>query len=482
MRSESPLRFPREELLRSHDYARPHVVAGHRLHGGFDAAGRYVPPRTLVRGPAVAAWTEALRLAHDETWRAAARVRGLVEAKGLRIEMELPPELPSLHLDRVRIRQVLLNLLTNATRFTDAGWIRVRVAPDDRDVVVTVEDSGQGIPAERLAQAFEAFSQLDEDRAREGSGLGLAVSKRFVELHDGRMWIESEPGHGTQVSFSLPLASNLSQGASPRSGRIRPAGPASEEPQVLVLHDDPRILRVLRRHVHGCHFSLASSREQASEAIGIAPPAVVIMDSGWDEYASGTPAPALPPGTPLLTCPLPSLRRAGRFLGARDFISKPVSREDLEEALARLPRPPQTALIVDDNAHVVRLLARMLRACAPSLRVWEAFGGQEGLAIARAQRPDVVLLDLVMPEVTGYDFLAELQRDEALANIQVIIVSVHAFQEEETPLRGEVRLQREAGFALSDVLQLLQATLPVLTRPAAVFPVGAAAEPASSRG
>jgi CheY-like chemotaxis protein len=409
-------------------------------------------------------------------------VRGLVEAKGLRIEMDLPPELPSLYLDRVRIRQVLLNLLTNATRFTDAGWIRVRVTPDDRDVVVTVEDSGQGIPAERLAQAFEAFSQLDEDRAREGSGLGLAVSKRFVELHDGRMWIESELGHGTQVSFSLPLASNMSQGASLLRGCIRPAGPASQEPQVLVLHDDPRILHVLRRHVHGCHFSLASSREQASEAIGIAPPAVVIMDSGWNEYASGTPVQALPPGTPLLTCPLPSLRRAARFLGACDFISKPVSREDLEEALARLPRPPQTALIVDDNAHVVRLLARMLRACAPSLRVWETFGGQEGLAIARAQHPDVVLLDLVMPEVTGYDFLAELQRDGALADVQVIIVSVHAFQEEEIPLRGEVRLQREAGFALSDVLQLLQVAMPVLTRPATVFPVGAAAAPASFPG
>ncbi|MCC7355977.1 MAG: hypothetical protein IT330_19730, partial [Anaerolineae bacterium] len=123
---------------------------------------------------------------------AAGMVRGLAESRGLRLDVGLSSRLPMLRLDRTRIRQVLLNLLTNAIRFTDAGWIRVRVGKEGTEAVVVVQDSGRGISPEGLARAFEAFSQLEEDRERQGSGLGLAVSKKFVELHGGRMWIESE--------------------------------------------------------------------------------------------------------------------------------------------------------------------------------------------------------------------------------------------------------------------------------------------------
>jgi len=203
-----------------------------------------------------------------------------------------------------------------------------------------------------------------------------------------------------------------------------------------------------------------------------------VMDIAWaNRWSAPARALNLPPHMPLVTCPLPSMHRLGSLLGATDYLPKPVTREELEGALSRLPEPPQTVLIVDDNPHVVRLLGRMLKAIDPSLRVLEAFGGKEGLEVARLERPDVLLLDLVMPEVSGYALLEEMQNDGALANTRVIIVSVRSIEEESAPIVGEVRLGREGGLSLTEILQVLRAALSAVTQPAAAVPSSAAVLP-----
>jgi CheY-like chemotaxis protein len=116
----------------------------------------------------------------------------------------------------------------------------------------------------------------------------------------------------------------------------------------------------------------------------------------------------------------------------------------------------------------VRLLTRMLKAQYPSLRVLEAFGGKEGLEVIRSARPDVVLLDLLMPEMSGYDLLEEMAHDEAIAQTQVIIVSVRSVEQESPPIVGELRLRRQAGFSLTEILEMLRATLSAITRPTAM--------------
>ncbi len=394
---------------------------------------------------------------------AAEIVRGLAEAKGLGLTVDLPASIPMLYLDRTRIRQVLLNLLINATRFTDRGHIRVCAVVEGQDVQIRVEDSGRGIAADRISRAFEAFSQLDDDRAREGSGLGLAVSRKFVELHGGAMWIQSELGRGTTVGFSLPIAASgleppatvLLQGApvAHREGRLR----------VLVLHDDAHALTLLERHVGGYEYVLAEGAERAIEVIRESPPQAVVADARlagcWPGVVAQCPEVA---SLPVFTCSLPSLRQQGQALGAFDYLAKPVTRKDLVRALERLPSPPRTVLVVDDDAHIVRLLARLLRAWHPDLRVLESFGGQAGLEAARTQRPDVVLLDLAMPDLDGYQFLEELGRDPGLASIQVIIISVRPMDEELAPNAGEARLTRRPGLSLSEALQMLQAALPIV--------------------
>jgi two-component system KDP operon response regulator KdpE len=180
------------------------------------------------------------------------------------------------------------------------------------------------------------------------------------------------------------------------------------------------------------------------------------------------------------------MRHLGLLMGADDYLPKPVTREDLAAALARLARLPKTALIVDDDPHVVRLVGRMLRTLDPDLHFYEAFNGQEALQIARSQCPDVIFLDLNMPELGGLAVIEALLADWAatpdFARIPIVVVSVRNVEEESAPLQGELRIQRPDGFTLTELLQLLNAVLRCLTRPDAVSPASAAARLQESPG
>ncbi len=405
-------------------------------------------------------------------------VHGLVQARGLNLEIDLPRTLPSVPIDRTRIRQVILNLLTNATRFTDRGFIRVQARREEQKLTVTVTDSGRGISQEKIAEAFEAFKQVEDSRSYEGSGLGLAVSKRFVDLHGGTMWIDSKLGHGTTIGFSLPIP-NEKHLARYTDFNYRPLLSGHlEEPTVLVLHDDTRILSLLKRYVGGYQFALADSAAKALEMSRDTFPAAVVADTNWSNHFHLQPqALNLPSHIPLITCPLPSLLRLGSLVGAVDYLIKPVTEEDLQTALGRLPTPPQTILIVDDDPNIIRLFSRMLKVSASPLRILEAFGGQEGIEIARRELPDVMLLDLSMPDLSGYAVLKEVANDKAMAGIKVIIVSAHGIEQDVIPISGAIQMARAGDFSVTEILQILQTALPILMRQAVTPPNAAATFP-----
>jgi CheY-like chemotaxis protein len=228
---------------------------------------------------------------------------------------------------------------------------------------------------------------------------------------------------------------------------------------------------------------LAETPEQALELLQTAAPNALIVDTNWSERCAkimSTLMTTTP--VPVLTCPLPSVHHLGLMMGATDYLPKPVTREDLATALIRLPTPPRTALVVDDDPHIVRLIGRMLKSIDANLRVLEAFGGDEGLAIARSHRPDVVFLDLVMPEVTGYNFIQKLAVDPTLGQTAIIVVSVRSIEQETAPLLGELRIQRAAGFSLTEMLQTLRSVLSAVTQPETVSPTSAAALLEASSG
>jgi CheY-like chemotaxis protein len=311
-----------------------------------------------------------------------------------------------------------------------------------------------------LARAFEAFTQLHEDQIRDGTGLGLAVSKRFITLHGGRMWIESQEGQGTSVGFALPMADT--QVAEPRFSMMQHVG--DDQPSVLVLHDDPRALALLRRYIEGYQFVLARTPQRAQEALQRKPPIAVPADAAWlDRQSQTLDELHLPETMPVLTAPLPGMRRSGLLVGVVDYLSKPVTREALAQALERLPEPLTKVVIVDDDPHVVRLLGRMLKAENPDVQVFEAFDGLTGLQVAREQQPSAMMLDLLMPEVSGYDVLETLSKDEALSQLPVIIVSARGVDDEAAPLGGDVRVSRADGFTTTEMLRLVSASLSGVT-------------------
>jgi signal transduction histidine kinase/CheY-like chemotaxis protein len=392
-------------------------------------------------------------------------MRSLAEARGLQLKLDLPDELPVLRLDRTRIRQVLLNLLSNAMRFTKEGWIAVQARIEDQEVIVTVEDTGPGIAADRLKNAFEAFSQLEDGHTHEGSGLGLALSKKFVELHGGRIWIESEEECGTMVGFTLPMPKDEESVQVPARKASSSMQYQERRPSVLVLHDDARVLSSLRRHIDGYQLELAETREKARKIVQEEFPVAVIMDADWtSNWATTISDLNLPPHTPLITCPLPSPRHLGHLLGAVDYLPKPVTREDLQDLFARLSKTPQTVLIVDDDPPIIRLLARMLTAIDPALRILEAFSGKEGLEIARVHRPDIILLDVIMPDISGYTVLEKIARDEAMAGTQIVFTSARDLEQDIGPIKGELRLGYGGGFSHSGILQMLQSILVTITQ------------------
>jgi signal transduction histidine kinase/DNA-binding response OmpR family regulator len=401
-------------------------------------------------------------------------MRGLAEARQLRLEIDLPQDLPSLHLDRTRIRQVLLNLLTNAARFTDSGWIRVRAHLENQDVVVTVEDSGRGIPAAKISKAFEEFSQLHQNPDHEGSGLGLALSKKFIALHGGKMWIDSEVGRGTIVGFTLPIRQDETDLLTSPLYRTTALAPLNQ-PTVALLHDDPRTLSLLRRYIEGYQFVPADTPEKIAQVQQQSLPVAVLIDNEWlSEHGFSREELRLPANASVVTCPLPGKRRLASGVGSFDYLTKPVTRQDLLSAIARLPCAPERVLVVDDDPNIVLMLGRMLKAGNPATQVFEAFSGSQALEITSSQHPDLVLLDLLMPEMNGYEYLHEVSRNDQIAATPVIIISARGLEEEALPITGELRLGREAGFSITEVLSLVQVLLDALTRSAATALTSAA--------
>jgi signal transduction histidine kinase/DNA-binding response OmpR family regulator len=390
-------------------------------------------------------------------------VAPLAEQKGLTLCIEVTPELPPVLLDRLRVRQVLLNLLSNAVRFTEQGGITVRAARVEDAIRIQVEDSGPGIPAANLARVFEEFYQVEPALTKrfDGTGLGLALSRRFVELHGGRMWVESELGRGSRFSFTLPLAppsggGNGSQGFKPLFTAQQTARHA---PLVLAVTDEPMAVNFLKRHLQHYQVRQVAETDLADAVATYLPHAVVRT-----EPASGGPVDL----TPVVTCPLPTTRHVARALGVDRYLIKPIAREEVLALLAGYGERVTQVLIVDDDAQLCELLARMVRAASHSYAITTACGGQEGLERMQAQRPDLVFVDLLMPRMDGLALLQLMRADEMLRDVPVVMITAQDLPDAELPwaVYTEITLQTAEGLRMSEVLRCLQALLDALPPPA----------------
>lgn len=375
---------------------------------------------------------------------AVATARQLLERKGLAVEVDVASDLPLLHVDRLRIRQVLLNLLNNASRFTDHGGVRIRAYEAGQEVVIEVTDTGVGIASQDLSKLFEPYHQLDRSptRSRGGTGLGLAISKKFVDLHGGRIWAWSSGvvGRGSTFAFAIPVQPGDpdvagAPGGDPTS-RWRLPAPAPN-PTLVVLDDDPAIVSLFQRHLQGFQIAGASGQLEAIALAKSRRAQAIVTDlpdgTHLDEWHRHWSTAAQHSGVRLLACPMPSGRRAARTIGLIDYLVKPVTQEALLRSVRTVAPEAKTILVVDDEPKMVTLLCRILRAASSDYRLLRAYDGEQALEIMGRVVPDLVLLDILMPQVDGLAVLEKMRADGVLAGIPVIAVTARGAVEAISP-------------------------------------------------
>jgi signal transduction histidine kinase len=369
--------------------------------------------------PMTAMMNDTLEIAHD-----------IFKNHPVTFTADIAPDLPVLEIDRVRIRQVLLNLLTNARSFTPTGAVRLEAKREADDVVIRLSDTGIGIAEEKQPYIFDDFYQVDYSLSRRhgGAGLGLAISKRFVEAHKGRIWVESRESEGSTFSFSLPI---------PRPGALevlylsregaRQSG-SSTQPSILVVDADAAVAAMIDRQLEAYQIIQVEHPADLAEAIATYFPQFVIHNVPPGKTGELSTYAELP--VPVIELSLPSQSWLTEELAVEACLTKPVSAPQLLKAIERLGDQVQDILVIDDDRGFVQLTERILLASDSPCRVRHAFDGQDGLALVRQQPPDAILLDLVMPKLDGFGLLDCLRQDARLAAIPVVVLTATSYAED----------------------------------------------------
>ena len=408
------------------------------------------------------------------------RVRKRALEKRILLSLEVGPEVGLLDADGLRFRQVVVNLLLNAVKFTpDGGSVDARATIRGQDLVVTVADTGVGVAPEDRERIFDAFQRgTRPHKHAEGTGLGLTLSKRILDLHGGRIWVDSEEGKGSTFGFALPagfrepaltsvpdvgldsgLPTELDSG-------VPTAWAPGPGPTVVVVEDDRRSFDLLRAYLEAAGVRVVGARdgEEGLDTVRRLSPAGVILDillpgiDGW-EVLSQLKA---DPGTaaiPVIVVSGLDERGGGSALGAAEYLVKPVGREQLLAALYRAVARPErthTVVAIEDDPVAIELVRATLEP-----RGWTVFGaaaGQEGLALIRERHPSVVLLDLLMPGMDGFEVVEALRADPGTKSVPVVILTSESMtRQDKERLRGRITyVARKAQFDLSGLEGLLR--------------------------
>lgn len=384
----------------------------------------------------------------------------LIERKGLYLRIEADAPLPSLLADAVRVRQVLLNVLTNAIRFTQHGGITVRAWVEDDAVVTAVHDTGPGIAAEDLPRLFKEFSQVLSTETREaaGSGLGLAISKQLVELHGGSMWVESEAGGGTTFYFALPLPHAGQEGAqSVSTGRQRQA--ALQNATLLVVHDEPNVVRLLARYLGDYRIiGIPAPTDLAALAADAHPHAIITTDA-WREQVQAQLAPT-GYDVPIISAVVPHAATLHQLRGIVGYLVKPISPEMLWSVMKHYEASDVTdVLVVDDDPDAVRLMRDMLTVLPRPYRIHSANSGLQALEVLATVTPDIVFMDLMMPDMTGEEAIDHMRQSERLSAVPVVIVSAQDASDSEVHVETPIRLDLGDPLRFADANAIIKALL-----------------------
>ncbi len=395
-------------------------------------------------------------------------VVGLVKDKPIKLIKNIAADLPPVRIDPTKVRQILLNLFSNAAKFTDEGVISIdanqRVNPDGkREVIISVTDTGCGISPEDQKKLFQPFSQVDSSPTRKtgGSGLGLSICRHLVEMHGGQIGLTSEPGKGSTFYFTLPILP-------PKPRYTGDLSTGFLGPIVLSIDDEAAVVGLYQRYLanHGYKVYPLTDPTRAVEIARKLQPVAITLDlvmpdhNGWEVLQELKSDPETR-NIPVIICSIADEQGQGFSLGAADYLTKPILEEDLIGSLNRLQNKGDIrhVLLVEDNPSDQQLLLRHLQG--KKYHVTVANNGREALSCLQTSKPQVIILDLSLPEVDGYAVLETMRKDADLRNIPVIICTGSDPDENQQQRLAEFAqaMLKKGMFSETELLEVIEQSL-----------------------
>ncbi len=401
---------------------------------------------------------------------------GVLSQKQVRLKFSFDDDIDEIVVDQIRFKQILINLISNAVKFSNpGGTVTVSSLRVGNDLHFAVKDEGIGIKKEELPSLFKPFRQAKSGAGhnREGIGLGLAIARKLVELHGGTIGVESEWGKGTTVSFKVPMVVDATSEKIVQAGMLLDTlkrenwrKEEGEKPLALVIEDSPQAAELLRVYIESAGYSVEIARN-GTDALDLAKrlrPNVITLDlilpgkDGWQVLNELKRHP-LCKQIPVVIVSIIDEKNLGFSLGAVEYFVKPVNRDDLVHALDRVHLLPSrdtqkpTVLVIDDDRAATDLVQVILEN--EGYRVLKAFHGQEGVEVATREHPDVVILDLIMPEMSGVAVAHQLKQIPATRAIPIIVLtSLDVDETLQEELGGSIAgLVSKASFTKKDLLR-----------------------------
>jgi adenylate cyclase len=377
-------------------------------------------------------------------------IEPMAAKNGNRIVVDCPQDIGTMHADQMRFRQTVLNLASNANKFTENGIVTIAARAQQVDgrneITIAVTDTGIGMTEEQIGRLFQEFSQADASTTRRygGTGLGLAISRHFCRMMGGDIRVESRPGKGSIFTIRLPRIVRgdqmlVTQGRAETAVREAAHRDAEEpeEPPILVVDDDATVRELLVRHLERAGFVAVAARggQEGLRLVRELRPAAVTLDimmpdlDGWTVLAAIKGDPQLA-SIPVVLMSIVDEKNRGYALGAADYLVKPVDRSKLVETLRTIcGSTARHVLLVDDDEVVRRSVRQALEPIG--WQVTEAENGQVAVDSLISAKPDVIILDLMMPKMDGFEFMDELRSRPVWQDIPVVVITAKDLTEQD---------------------------------------------------
>lgn len=403
-----------------------------------------------------------------------------IQKKNVSLKFSISPQVDQLFVDQTRFKQILVNLVSNAIKFSETNEkVEVEIKRIDNEFEVSVKDQGIGIKSEELPKLFKPFQQTKSRGEKEGTGLGLAITKRLVELHGGSIKVDSIWGKGTTVTIRIPMvlgfenslmAADISDQQSNLQGTLKEYMESetqkNKKPLVLIIEDNLQATQLLEMYLRDAGYETEVARDglEGIEKAKKLKPSIITLDlmlplkDGWQVLKDLKNHPVCK-DIPIVIISITDEKKLGFSLGAVDYFVKPVNKEDLLATLKRIPikktagRDHPRVLVVDDDKTAVELIEVILDT--EGYEVIKTYNSSEGLKMAIDYKPDLMILDLIMPEISGFQLAYKIRQHDETKNIPIIILtSMEIDQETREKMEGVVStVMSKQKFTKKDLLR-----------------------------